>query len=153
MYHKSLSPETIAWEGRAWVPKDDFLALKRELADHMWWERIAASLQEQRDKLHLALAMDIPWPLPDILAKLIEAAEHLLRDHDCDYHGHESYRVAIEYGKISLTNLRAGLNRLQTNLAPAAAERARAAPSHEGTEAATAGAAHGDDVRDARRYR
>jgi septal ring factor EnvC (AmiA/AmiB activator) len=51
-----LNPETIAWQGRAWVPKDDFLALKSELKDHTWWERTAKQLQDQRDALAARLA-------------------------------------------------------------------------------------------------
>lgn len=36
-----------------------------------------------------------PWPVRDCLTKLTDAAEHLLRDHDCDHHGHEEVRAAI----------------------------------------------------------
>lgn len=50
-----LNPETLAWEGRAWVPKDDYLALKKELADHMWWERTAVQLQVERAECVAAL--------------------------------------------------------------------------------------------------
>jgi hypothetical protein len=43
--------------------------------------------------------MDTPWPLHDVLAKLIEATEHLLDQHNCDTHGHEEYRTAAIAGK------------------------------------------------------
>lgn len=50
--------------------------------------------------------MSTPWPLPDVLAKLIAATEHLLRDHDCDAHGHEEYKAAVDSGKTLLAGLR-----------------------------------------------
>lgn len=53
--------------------------------------------------LELSSGMDTPWPLRDVLAKLIDATEHLLDDHDCDTHGHEEYRAAINAGKLLLT--------------------------------------------------
>jgi hypothetical protein len=56
-------------------------------------------LAVQRTRL---LALDTPWPLPDVLAKLIEATEHLLGHHGCDAHGHEEYRAAAESGKAVL---------------------------------------------------
>jgi hypothetical protein len=43
--------------------------------------------------------LDTPWPLRDVLTKLIDATEHLLDDHDCDAHGHEEYRAAAKAGK------------------------------------------------------
>jgi hypothetical protein len=43
--------------------------------------------------------MYTPWPLHDVLAKLIEATEHLLDHHDCDTHGHEEFRTAANRGK------------------------------------------------------
>jgi len=30
------------------------------------------------------------WPLADVLARLVEGAEHLLAGHDCDHHGYET---------------------------------------------------------------
>lgn len=35
------------------------------------------------------------WPLPDVLTKLADAVEHLLKDHDCDMHGYEQLSYAI----------------------------------------------------------
>lgn len=62
---------------------------------------------EEIERLHAALGMDQPWPLPDVLAKLIEATEHLLKQHDCDAHGHEEYRAAADYGHALMLVLRA----------------------------------------------
>jgi hypothetical protein len=49
--------------------------------------------------------LDTPWPLPDVLAKLIEATEHLLDGHSCDAHGHELFRRATEVGKTMLLEM------------------------------------------------
>lgn len=42
------------------------------------------------------LALTEPWPLRDAVAKLVEGAEHLLRAHMCDRHGHEELAVAMQ---------------------------------------------------------
>lgn len=43
--------------------------------------------------------LDKPWPLRDVLAKLVEAAEILL--HRCDYdgHGYEEILAAVDAAK------------------------------------------------------
>lgn len=47
------------------------------------------------ERLATLLREDQPWPLVDIVAKLVEAAEHLLRaPHDCDCLGWESFAHA-----------------------------------------------------------
>lgn len=48
--------------------------------------------------------MDTPWPLHDVLAKLIAATEHLLDHHACDTHGHEEFRTAANRGKELLAS-------------------------------------------------
>lgn len=53
----------------------------------------------ERDCMSFAAGMDTPWPLHDVLAKLIEATDHLLDVHDCDTHGHEEFRTAAIAGK------------------------------------------------------
>lgn len=35
------------------------------------------------------------WPLPDVLTRLADAADHLLADHNCDMHGHEGISFAV----------------------------------------------------------
>lgn len=52
----------------------------------------AAALRE-------ALLTDEAWPLKDIIAKLIEATEHLLIGHNCDAHGWELFGGAARRGK------------------------------------------------------
>jgi hypothetical protein len=44
------------------------------------------------------LRLDQPWPLRDVIAKLVGATEHLLSDHGCDEHGHEETRRALIEG-------------------------------------------------------
>lgn len=47
----------------------------------------------ERDTTNLQ-GRDSPWPLSDVLTRLADAADHLLRDHDCDAHGWEGVTVA-----------------------------------------------------------
>lgn len=51
------------------------------------------------------LALDSPWPTTDVLAKLVEAAEHLLRVHGCDAHGWEEVSTAAGLGRQRLQAL------------------------------------------------
>jgi len=46
-----------------------------------------------------ALSMDQPWSVPSIVKRLCDAAEHLLRVHDCDAHGHEGVKAALDAGR------------------------------------------------------
>ena len=46
-------------------------------------------ISELEEQLAAVLAMDKPRPLSAVLKKLLEATDHLLRDHDCDAHGWE----------------------------------------------------------------
>jgi hypothetical protein len=41
------------------------------------------------------MALDQPWPVPDMLARLADAADHLLTVHSCDRHGYEGVQHAI----------------------------------------------------------
>ena len=43
--------------------------------------------------------LDNAWSLHSVMETLIEASEHLLRDHDCDIHRHEELQAAIESGQ------------------------------------------------------
>lgn len=49
--------------------------------------------------------MDTPWPLHDVLAKLIDATGVLLDRHSYDDHGHEGVRYAQLAGKEILANI------------------------------------------------
>lgn len=46
---------------------------------------------------------DTAWPLHDVIAKLADAADHLLNDHACDTHGHEEIGVARDAARRWLT--------------------------------------------------
>lgn len=52
------------------------------------------------------LGMDTSWPLSDVLAKLIEATDHLLKVHSCDTHGHEEFLTAVLRGREYLATMR-----------------------------------------------
>lgn len=57
------------------------------------------------DNLRVALGMNESWPLTDVLGKLIEATEHLLRNHNCDTDGYEEFRAACVRGKEILRTI------------------------------------------------
>lgn len=73
------------------VATEELVALLNRAGDSLEaGDRVRAALEE-------ALALRQPWPLRDAVAKLVEAAEHLLRDHACDRHGHEELAAAMHY--------------------------------------------------------
>jgi len=59
------------------------------------------------EKLELANAeikrlqklLGVPFPPRDVIKKLVEAAEHLLHDHNCDAHGYEETMQAVAVAK------------------------------------------------------
>jgi hypothetical protein len=62
---------------------------------------IGESLHDAADvvrglRYQLYHALGEPWPLRDVLVRLADAAEHLLRDHDCDTHGYEGIKEATQ---------------------------------------------------------
>ncbi len=58
-----------------------------------------AGTKQYLSELRAVLGLDQPWPLHDVLAKLIEAAQHLLVDHNCDVLGHEMFGHAMRRGE------------------------------------------------------
>jgi hypothetical protein len=52
----------------------------------------AEAVAEERKAL---LRLDQPWPLRDILSKLVDSTAHLLAEHNCDALGHEERRSAM----------------------------------------------------------
>lgn len=68
------------------VPKDYLLRFLREQG-----MPIPAELTEQAEA--------DPWPTKDVIAKLIEAAEILLHQHNYDGHGYEEITAAVERAK------------------------------------------------------
>jgi len=71
---------------------DDVVSALRELA-------------EKRKRLRNILRDDTPWPLQSVLVQLIRAAEHLMKDHNCDLHGHELLRESLRVANEILLSL------------------------------------------------
>jgi|GEM_PF-4536728 len=63
------------------------------------------ALIAERDRLRAALGFDQPWPLRDVVARLVEAAEHLHSDHQCDAHGYEEVMEAVSVARRYLSIL------------------------------------------------
>lgn len=61
--------------------------------------RAVRDVLAERERLRAAFGMSESWPLHDVLAKLIEATQHLLDQHGCDAHGYEEFRHAANVGK------------------------------------------------------
>lgn len=53
------------------------------------------------------LCMDQAYSLPSVIEHLCAAVDHLLVDHACDQHGHETWRAAREAAKLCLDRIRA----------------------------------------------
>lgn len=51
------------------------------------------------------LRMAQPWSVPGLVAKLADAADHLLRDHDCDSHGWEEVGAARDAARTWLADI------------------------------------------------
>lgn len=51
-----------------------------------------------------AFGADTPWPLTDAVRRLCEATEHLIDDHSCDSHGHETARDAVRTARAWLAS-------------------------------------------------
>jgi len=69
-------------------------------------------LRREREALRARVreleAKDTSWPLADVLEKLIGAAHHLLRDHDCDAHGYEGINAALDSARRLVVIARGG---------------------------------------------
>lgn len=51
------------------------------------------------------MGLSTPWPLAEVLTKLCDAADHLLKDHDCDAHGWELVGSARAAGRAIVQRL------------------------------------------------
>jgi hypothetical protein len=76
----------------------------------------AATASDYRARDARFLAWDDPWPTADVLAKLADAAEHLLDVHGCDAHGYEEIGITVRAAKDRLRAL--GLPRASPAPAP-----------------------------------
>lgn len=59
-------------------------------------------------RLREILALGEPWPTADVLARLADGADHLLRDHGCDKHGYEGLGIARDRGRVIAATIRTG---------------------------------------------
>ena len=53
-----------------------------------------------------ALGIDGPWPVADVLDRLLAAHEHLHEGHDCDHHGYEVTMAARDAARQIVTDMR-----------------------------------------------
>ncbi len=66
---------------------------------------LSSDLAERHAALMRALAQDTPWPLADVLAKLIEASDILMHRKGYDGEGWELIQQATRQAKIIHRNL------------------------------------------------
>ncbi len=50
-------------------------------------------------------ALDTAWPLRDVLARLVDIAEHAAEAHACDRHGYEEDRAAVDAARAILARM------------------------------------------------
>ncbi len=92
--------EQFAVEQLGWAADDAAIPLLEAFAGAQRQAGRAEALRE-------ALGLDTPWPVTDILTKLADAADHLLREHGCDAHGWEGVHAARDAARQRLAALRA----------------------------------------------
>ena len=75
---------------------------------HQWWCGLSTLAEDARraaEADHAPQAQG-PWSLLDVLARLTDAADHLLKEHDCDAHGHEEIAAARDAARMVLRSTR-----------------------------------------------
>lgn len=84
------------------------------------WSDVVNDLESQLAKYREALAISNPWPITDILSKLIEASETLL--HECGYDGHkpgqmpyEDINICVDEAKKAITRIKQALKQEVNN--------------------------------------
>lgn len=90
-----------AWLWALWRGRKERLKEQKQL---MAIERDEAFKRGHEQALQL-MAKDSPWPLVDVMQKLIEATDHLLIDHSCDTHGHELFSQARDIAQTILDDM------------------------------------------------
>jgi hypothetical protein len=56
---------------------------------------VAVAEDAMRERIGEILRSDTPWPLQDVVVRLVQAAEHLLDWYGSDVHGYEEIRAAV----------------------------------------------------------
>lgn len=79
----------------------DALLSRINHADHLHHRARIAAVKAERERI---LRLDEPWALYRIVERLADAADHLLRDHDCDAHGYEAVNAARDAAREWLTH-------------------------------------------------
>jgi hypothetical protein len=64
-------------------------------------------VERENANLRNLCGMDLPWPLHDTVAKLVEATKAFLHKHDNDAQGWEEWHCAAQYGEEYAKQLRA----------------------------------------------
>jgi hypothetical protein len=70
------------------------------VSDSAKLEQAEEMLEKAEAKLESLTRMGTPWPLRDVLVKLVSATDHLLGDHGCDGHGYEEVSRARDVAKL-----------------------------------------------------
>jgi len=65
------------------------------------------TVEAENANLRNLCGMDLPWPLHDTVAKLVEATKAFLHKHDNDAQGWEEWHCAAQYGEEYAKQLRA----------------------------------------------
>jgi len=71
-----------------YVPASEFEAAQKRIAE-----------------LETLFGNDTSWPLRDVLRRLADGADHLLKDHSCDAHGYEELGSARDAARSILESL------------------------------------------------
>jgi uncharacterized alpha-E superfamily protein len=66
---------------------------------------VLAAWERSNEAVSVALGNDQPWNVVSCLSRLADAAEHLLRDHDCDQHGWEEANAAMKAARKHVERL------------------------------------------------
>lgn len=79
-----------AWSEMTCPVCDEPYRIGEAIDHHLEWH------EKLMDGVKALLGSDQAWPLRDVLKILAGAAEHLLKDHDCDAHGYENVDEAVK---------------------------------------------------------
>lgn len=102
---------------KRWFPESSALIIAERLTraedradeNERWGKRAddyCGELKAELARLRAQPLDDCPWPLRDVLERLATGADHLLREHDCDQHGHEELAAARNAARSYLRDLR-----------------------------------------------
>ncbi len=73
-----------------------------ELTCAVTLQRFIDACEAERKRARELLGLDQPWPLRDVIAKLADAADHLMNHHCCDTDGWEEICTARDRARAFL---------------------------------------------------